>query len=277
MLSYFSRPLLSLSISIFTQSLVKHLLTQGDTLLIATLASQTAQGVYAMANNYGGLVARLILQPIEESCRNYFSKLLSVSGGQPPKQHIKEASMSLHMVLRLYVLLSLAIITIGPTMAPLLFGYIAGSRWGNSGAGHVLANYCFYIPFLAINGVSEAFVASVATMSEVNRQSIWMLAFSIGFGGAAFVFIHVLDLGANGLVWANLLNMGFRILWSMTFVSRYMRQHDMSFKIQSILPNGFGMAASVTTYAVLARMEIEFDSSYVLCLGALLVAYVLAL
>ncbi|EPE34468.1 hypothetical protein GLAREA_10162 [Glarea lozoyensis ATCC 20868] len=63
------RPIFS---SIFVQSIVKHILTQGDTVLIAALATPAVQGTYALANNYGGLLARLIFQPIEESSQNFF-------------------------------------------------------------------------------------------------------------------------------------------------------------------------------------------------------------
>lgn len=237
---------------------MKHVLTQGDTILISSLASQRAQGIYALANNYGGLVARLILQPIEESSRNYFGKLLSSVDGKPSEDLVLKARTNLHTLLRSYVLLSVCVLAVGPIIAPLLLKIVAGSRWTSSGAGHVLATYCYYIPLLAINGLTEAFVSSVATESEVNRQSIWMLAFSIGFGAAAFVFLRILDMGAEGLVWANTLNMAFRIAWSSAFIASYLRRNGTQLQIGSLMPRPMTIAAAVGTYAVMAQMEGTF-------------------
>jgi oligosaccharide translocation protein RFT1 len=257
-MSYFSRPLLNLGASLFGQSIVKHVLTQGDTFLIASLASQKAQGVYSLANNYGGLVARLIFQPIEESSRNYFGKLLSSKNETTSKDLVTKARRNLQTLLRAYMLLSVCVLVIGPTMAPLLLKIVAGTTWIESGAGVVLARYCFCIPLLAINGLTEAFVSSVATESEVNRQSVWMLAFSAGFAGAAYLFLGILELGAEGLVWANTLNMAFRIVWSTVFIASYMKRHNNNLEFGSILPKPMTIATGVGAYAVLKRVESTF-------------------
>jgi oligosaccharide translocation protein RFT1 len=247
------------------QSVAKHFLTQGDTFLVSVLSTTHAQGVYALANNYGSLVARLLFQPIEESSRTYFSRLLSPlldnststspaddqelqSTGQEPKpkqtRHLNpsrhpnaaKAASSLHALLHLYALLSALIISIGPLAAPPLLSLLAGPRWAREGAGNVLATYCYYIPLLAINGVSEAFVASVATESQVHLQSIWMGFFSLVFGLSGFVFLRVLDLGAVGLVYANVLNMTLRIVWSSMFIRRYFKTVKTDFDFQSLAP-----------------------------------------
>lgn len=259
-LSYFYRPTLTLASSMMIQSFVKHLLTQGDTFLVSILSTPTAQGVYALANNYGGLAARLVFQPVEESSRSYFSRLLSSTGSngftitttaQPPpitheKPHeddgnappqqiphssdqssspslttLAQASENLTSLLRLYAIVSLALVALGPTAAPLLLSIVAGPQWTSSGAGNALAAYMYYIPLLAINGLTEAFVASVATETQVHRQSAWMTAFSLVFAAAGYLFMRVLDWGAVGLVWANGINMSCRIAWAVWFIRGY--------------------------------------------------------
>ncbi|PBP16042.1 hypothetical protein BUE80_DR013238 [Diplocarpon rosae] len=256
--SYLSWPLLKLGGSFFVQSILKHVLTQGDTILIAALASPRAQGIYALANNYGGLVARLLLQPIEEISRNTFGRVLSSVDGKPAKERVVEVRRMLFMLLRSYLLFSVCVVTIGPTVAPLLLKIVAGSRWTSSGAGHVLATYCYYIPLLAINGLTEAYVSSVATKSEIHRQTVWMFAFSAGFAGAAVVFLRVLELGAEGLVWANALNMLFRIVWSTAFIQAYLKRYDSSLELNQLVPRPLTIAAGVGTYAVLAQLETGF-------------------
>ncbi|EHK24103.1 uncharacterized protein TRIVIDRAFT_112056, partial [Trichoderma virens Gv29-8] len=168
-LSYFYKPTISLAGSMMAQSVVKHLLTQGDTFLISLFSTPEVQGVYALANNYGSLLARLLFQPVEESSRSYFSRLLSI----------------------------------GPFAAPALLSIVVGSRWTGSGAGQVLGTYCFYIPFMGLNGITESFVASVATEAQVHRQSFWMGIFSAVFAASAFLLMSVFPLGAQGLVYAN--------------------------------------------------------------------------
>lgn len=223
-LSYFYRPTITLAGSMMAQSVVKHILTQGDTFLVSLLSTPDVQGVYALANNYGGLIARLLLQPVEEASRSYFSRLLSST--KPTTQAREEARGSLRTLLRCYVLLSVLVASLGPFAAPSLLSIVAGRRWAGSGAGDVLASYCLYIPFLALNGIAESFVASVATEAEVHRQSVWMGAFSVVFAAAAFLLMRVIPLGAQGLVYANAINMLCRIVWSAFFIDHFFKRDD---------------------------------------------------
>lgn len=255
--SYFYMPTISLASSMMAQSVVKHLLTQGDTFLISLLSTPEVQGVYALANNYGGLLARLLFQPVEESSRSYFSRLLS-SGDKSSagsSAAMQEAKRNLNTLLRLYLLLSSVIVSIGPFAAPPLLSIVAGKRWTGSGAGDVLGTYCFYIPFLALNGITEAFVASVASEAEVHKQSVWMGAFSVAFAGAAFLFMWVLPLGAEGLVFANIINMLCRIIWSVFFIARYFRRHNIEFSPMELLPGGT-IVASLSTLIVLQQLKV---------------------
>lgn len=262
LLSYFSLPLLKLSASFFTQSILKHLLTQGDTILISLLTTPTTQGIYALASNYGGLVVRLILQPIEEITRNYIGKHLSITSPTTQKSRVQEVRRTLLLLLRTYIISSLLIVVIGPTLAPLLLKLIAGARWTSSGAGHVLATYCYYIPLLAINGLTEAFVSSVATQSQLARQTLWMFAFSAGFALAAVLFLRVLDMGAEGLVAANGLNMIVRIVWAWGFIGSYFKEFDTNLNVRDLLPKPLSVAAGVGTWAALSQLEKVFGGGF---------------
>ncbi|KAK5994868.1 Oligosaccharide translocation protein RFT1 [Cladobotryum mycophilum] len=267
LLSYFYAPTVSLAGSMMAQSVVKHLLTQGDTFLISLLSTPEVQGVYALANNYGSLLARLLFQPVEESSRSYFSRLLSspASATEKPSSSsssaaetspaIKEAKRNLHTLLRLYILLSAVIVGLGPFAAPPLLSLVAGKRWTGSGAGEVLGTYCFYIPFMALNGITESFVASVASEAEVHRQSVWMGAFSLTFAASAFLFMRVLPLGAQGLVYANSINMLCRIIWSSSFITRFFKRNGIDFSPMSLIP-GTTVAVSLSTFLALHWLDV---------------------
>lgn len=178
----------------------------------------------------------MLFQPIEEASRNLFAKLCapSVSSekvsdtkstvaavAKPSQDGVNKASTTLRDILKFYSLISLAAFSLGPSIAPLLLKVVAGSKWADTGAGEVLGVYCYYIPLLAINGVTEAFVAAVADNKELYAQSVWMGAFFAGFAGSAYLFLRVLELGAKGLVYANCVNMALRIVFNLSFVRRF--------------------------------------------------------
>lgn len=244
--SYLDWPTLSLAKSMIAQSVAKHILTQGDTLLISTLGTLKTQGEYALASNYGGLLARLLFQPVEESSRSYFSRLLSstatrepsptqekASAGPPPA--VIEARRNLQTILKLYILLSCIVMAAGPWAAPPFFELIAGKRWAET--GELIGAYLHYIPFIALNGITEAFVASVATEAEVNVQSVWMGGFSAIFGASAYLFMGVLRLDILGLLAANMINMTCRTIWSFNFIKSYFKKHGLGFSFSSTLPD----------------------------------------
>ncbi|GAB7352236.1 hypothetical protein MBLNU459_g2708t2 [Dothideomycetes sp. NU459] len=259
-LGLFSRPLLNLTLSLTVQSSIKYVLTQGDSILIASLASLQDQGAYALSSNYGGLIARMLFQPIEEASRNLFAKLCASatapvqesdikSQTKPSQDGLKRASTTLRDILKFYSLISLAAFSLGPRTAPLLLKLVAGSKWADTGAGDVLGVYCYYIPLLAINGVTEAFVAAVANNKELYAQSVWMGAFFAGFAGSAYLFLRILEMGAKGLVYANCVNMALRIVFNLSFISGFFARNGQAFELLELLPTGFSIA--ITAVAAL--------------------------
>lgn len=267
-LGLFSQPLLSLGFSLYLQTAIKYVLTEGDKYLISALATLKDTGMYALSANYGGLIARMLFRPIEDSSRNLFANLCSdasesrqVSGVtkvSEPKQksdNVKQAAQVLQDILRVYGLVSLVAFAIGPTAAPLLLRLVAGARWSDTGAGDVLGTYCYYIPLLAVNGVSEAFVSATASTTELRKQSIWMGVFSVAFAASAYLFLSVLQMGAKGLVLANCVNMVSRIVFNLSFVKRYFAERGINFSAANILPNLYAVAATAVVPSALGQTQ----------------------
>ncbi|KAL4974546.1 Rft protein-domain-containing protein [Aspergillus desertorum] len=243
----FSWPLLTLSASVFFQSVVKHLLTQGDSMILAAMTSLQDQGIYSLASNYGGLLARILFQPIEESSRLIFSSLLSIQESKDQAANVTNAKGHLLSVMRGYMMIAVLIIPLGPTLAPKALHILGGQRWTAPEVDGLLALYCYYIPFLAFNGIGEAFVSSAANPAEFRRQAAWMGVFSACFAIAAYLFLSVGGLGARGLVYANIVNMSIRIIWSYSFVRHYLRQHnlDLSMDEFALRPSTYAVGAIV--------------------------------
>lgn len=296
--NHFSIPLLWLTWSLTIQSTLKYILTQGDSLLITRLASLADQGAYALASNYGGLIARMLFQPIEESSRNLFAKLCADSKPlseikdakedseqlKEQKQSLSQASKILSTILRLYAIISLFAVTLGPTLAPLLLSIVAGKKWSATSASEVLATYCYYIPFLAINGVTEAFVTAVATNKELYTQSLFMGVFFAFFAGSAWFFIGQLGWGGSGVVAANTVNMGLRIIWNLWFVKGFFKDRGLVFSVTETLPNMVILAsAPLVPYLLKMNPAEEYLAKYgvlgewasVGAVGAVFVAHVL--
>ena len=97
---YFDSTLSHLAWSFSLQSIIKHLLTEGDKIVLVGSSTAEDMGVYAYVSNYGNsfayqtisfnsftkitrtagsLAARIVFQPVEETMRAYFSKVLNAS------------------------------------------------------------------------------------------------------------------------------------------------------------------------------------------------------
>lgn len=227
-------------------------------MILALLSNLSDQGVFALASNYGGLIARMLFQPIEESSRNAFAKLVaSDTSNRPNHAGVKDAAVYLSSVLRFYGILSVVVAGLGPTALPLLIRLLMGSKWSSLEVTGLLSTYCYYIPFLAVNGITEAFVSSVATESELRGQAIWMGAFSVGFAGAAYTFLRTLQMGARGLVWANISNMTMRTAWSFWFIEAYLRRNGSLLSFTDVSPSPGSVVVGAVAAAALPRYSHE--------------------
>lgn len=240
LMSAFSKPLLTLAGAFYGQSIFKWLLTQGDTLVMSLFADLKAQGIFALASNYGGLASRLLFQPVEESSRNVFGGLLTheeAVSAKPLRSQAHSSSITsrrqqalsyLSTTLRLYILVVfMPCIAILPQVFPILISTLLGpkSQWNSLQTVSLLQVYSYYIPALAINGILDAFVASIATEAELGAQSIMMLGVTMIYLGAAYFSMTVMQLGAVGLVYANILNMSLRIIFSLWFIRAWTKQN----------------------------------------------------
>lgn len=76
----------------YLQSIFKYFLTESDRILVSFMLTLDKQGEYAVASNYGSLLARLVLFPIEEALRSVFAKCLSPTPG-PEKAEPEEPEL----------------------------------------------------------------------------------------------------------------------------------------------------------------------------------------
>ena len=243
---------------LYAQSLFKQLLTSGDSYLVAALTSLESQGAYALASNYGGLLARVLFQPIEEASRTFFARVMPA---QPParthgtgQEEVRHVERYLHTLLRLYAILSLALVcVVAPLTRPGLY-IVAGKTWAKTDAPRVLAVYCYYIPFMAFNGLLEAFVSAVASPSDLRRQSYFMLGSSCVFALLGFAILGIYGAGAQGLVIVNILVMEFRIIYSWLVIAQHLSPWKGGLEVPKCLPDLRSFTSAVAMRAVLSKI-----------------------
>lgn len=225
---FFEPVLFRLSVAMTGQSIVKHFLTEGDKFLVSRLSPLADQGGYAVAANYGSLIARIVFQPIEETARVFFSKTLpspsSDSKSKEQKDALRTAATVLLTLLLAFTHLLLLAVTFGPPYLSLAISLVLPRKYLATSAPAILHVYVYYIPMMAFNGVLEAFFASAASPADLRAQSRWMLVFSGAFVAAAVGLARGLSMGDAGLVWANVANLTLRAAYAWAFVRRFFRE-----------------------------------------------------
>ena len=183
------------------QAAQKVVLQEGEKLVLAVCGAARAVGadvaaVYAVVNNLASLVVRFVFLPLEEVCFTAFGRLAAAGDA-------RAACRVLRAVLRFAVLVGLAFVAFGPGYARAVVHVLYGAKYSRTAAPTVLAWYCVYILFLALNGTSEAFVHSVASEAQLRTSNALLVVFSILFVAAAAILLRIQALAAVGLVLAN--------------------------------------------------------------------------
>eukprot|EP00979_Chaetoceros_neogracilis_P013412 scaffold3826_cov273-Chaetoceros_neogracile.AAC.2 len=219
---------LKLCVMFCLQSIFKHLLTDGDRIVLSAIVGAYDSGVYAMASAYGGMASRLIFQPLEENGRMMFSnKHAHIMRAKEEKKEdaykLLESLENTYCVLIKFVLyIGLVFATFGSNYTAVLLRVLAGEQWGSDvQAVEALSAFCIYTALMSLNGMTEAFVYGVA------ESGFEVGSLAIAHGLVGFVFYVAAPLlvthggGTVGLIIANGLCMVLRSAYSLHFALSY--------------------------------------------------------
>ncbi|TYJ56568.1 hypothetical protein B9479_002660 [Cryptococcus floricola] len=254
--------LYSLAMANTGQSFIKHVLTEADRFAVARLSPLDDQGGYAVAMNYGSLVARIVFQPLEESLLLHYSSSLKSPATLPLFTETIRLSLYLGTLVRTFV----------PPLFPALSPFLLPRQYLDTSAPSILRLYLTtYIPLLSLNGVAESFHTASADPSEVRLQARWMVASSGVFAGTLALLASVGDIyttshGAPSsiitlnqeqrLVLASSAAMLVRIVYALRHARRSFSLHKPSLRLLNLLPS-----LKVLSWAVVARSLLGFWSA----------------
>ncbi|AMD21868.1 HFR013Wp [Eremothecium sinecaudum] len=219
---YFQPDILRHFKKVYFQLCFKHLLTEGDKLIINSLCTIEEQGIYSLLSNYGSLLTRLLFAPIEESLLMFLTRLLANKSSNNLKLAIE---VFLNLV-KFYIYITIIIVIFGPMNSSFLLKFLVGSRWSSTNVLETIRFYCFYLPFLAMNGIAEAFFISVATGDQILHHSYFMMVFSGIFLSSCWLFVGHLKLSLEGLILSNMINMSLRIIFCAWFIRKFYNKLD---------------------------------------------------
>jgi len=218
-----------------SQSVIKQLLTEGEKYIMTVFSalSYSEQGMYDVVNNLGSLCARIVFKPIEEGGYLYFSQSLSrnVSPSNQTAGTLKECYKVLTLMLHFVVLISVTVVVFGFSYSKLFLLLYGGELLATNMAVNLLRTYCFYLVFLAINGISECFTVASLSDNNLERYTFLMVIFSVVFLACSYFLSYYV--GALGFILANCVNMVCRIVFCFKHILTYF-SNDLELEVKNI-------------------------------------------
>ena len=262
----FDGPTLRLAGVFSIQGIFKHALTEGDRIILTALAQGYDQGVYAMAQSYGGLASRLILQPLEENSRLLFSRQHRLASSSAIGA--LELQKTLGALVKMVLYIGLTFACFATNYTKLLLRIMAGSKWGaNDQAAAVLSAFCVYTSVMALNGTTEAFVYGVAQSGgEVGQLSVAHAVVGGAFAVLAPILVNMY--GTVGLVMANGICMTLRSLYSLSFAAHYFSSkskvttfwNEFVVLAKAMTPHPFSLIAFAVSYFVTHKTALAAEN-----------------
>lgn len=150
------------------ESLLRLVLSEGESFALTSLGSEAARGYYQLIYSLGSLVARLLFRVWENACFVKWSREASLG-------HQQAAVRLLKLMLRLSFYVGFSFALLGPPITRAFLTTMYTSRWATPQVTTAL-QLCFYgMPLMAWNGLLEAFLRAVASPAVLQRMQRWMI------------------------------------------------------------------------------------------------------
>ena len=212
------------------KAVFKFVLEKGEMFVLLQQFSPETWAMYGLVQNLASLVVRLVFLPVEDMSQLAFSKLLA-SGN-----HAAAADV-LTVMVKLVVLIGSFAAAFGPAYSFTVVHLLYGSRWSSTEMPALLSWYSTYILFLALNGVTEAFVHASVSGAEMRRRSLQLVPVTAAYLGCACLFAPLV--GARALIAGNCISMALRTILSLRHASALFAARGLpgALRIRELLPS----------------------------------------
>ena len=262
--------------------------------VLASVASETDQGVFGLVSGLCFLYGSLVLWPIETASFQAFSLTVGVGadkaedeqteggetvmGRERARKH--EAFEYLVNAVRIAIYVALVCACFGPQLADKVIWTLYGETWASTAAPAVLADYYFLLGLMTINSLTETFIHATASSAEIWSNSVASL-------GAALVsmilsVIFVKQSGAHGIVLAAAIKFMLHIAYAIWYMMRYRvtngfdgsRADEQPVRLMAALPSPYVfasmLASKMTLWFIVHTPSISSIAYIGITVGALL-------
>lgn len=186
------------------QDCLKLALSESEKLVVVSRSGEREQGGFGLASNLGAIFARCVLKPVEDAASSAFSDC---------SKHLSEKARLLQQTLHHLCTVSMLVALVAQPFVPLGLFILYGQTWTSEpSAVRALRSYCAYIPFLALNGVVEAFADALLSVKAIaGKNAVLVLATALQ------VLLQLLlepYFGAIGIVSGNCMHMLVRCMFN---------------------------------------------------------------
>ena len=261
---YLDTYLMGIVSSFVLQTIVKHFLTVADKIALVSFgAADSQKGQYKLVSDLGSLVARMIFFPIEDTSRAYFAQTLTHSTALLKKENLENSFNYLKALVKFQVLFGLPFVFFAPNYTSILLRVLHSNN--DIETSRLLSFYCCYVPFMGVNGITEAFLQGVGSAGSLNSQMVYMVAFWCIYVATSYLFISILQLASLGIILSNILNMVLRIGFSASFIFGYYRTNGYTnWKIKDFLPGSIMLYTSLIASFFITRWSFHSLDSVII-------------
>lgn len=238
-----SKKFLSLTWSLTRQTFFKYFLSQGDMFIIGYFSANLSdQGVYTVVSNYGSLVLRMLMQPIEEASLQYFSR----------EKDKKKMVGYFNLMLKTMIYLGLIFICYASFFTDPIILILLGRKWMSDDrtASNALSVYCYLVAAAGVSGFIESLVNVVIDEEWMRWQRRVSVICSVVYCAVAVMMIKAK--GSVGLIVAGFINFTVRALTNSFIIQKYSEKEKIKIwrddiKISQCISSAFIMAYVINT------------------------------
>ncbi|CDW81920.1 rft1 family protein [Stylonychia lemnae] len=188
--------------------------------------SLDVQAEFGLVSNLISIVCRFVFQPIEEMSFNLFSKYNTKKINADEKKdqqsngQFKSPLFILAKITQFLGIIGFGMIIFGVFFSKLFIRIVYTEKWATDSAQQIMQAYCIYTFFMALNGVTEAYIYAKAHSEMMRKLQTGLV-------------ITSLLIGIQGLIYGNCINMGMRIVMSLYYsIDIELKETQQSSKMQ---------------------------------------------